>query len=301
MDVVLTIPAPGELHAVAAHLDAWQTDRGPVHLHPGDLGWYSMRGAERTAADLRVWSRHGRPVAVGLLDGPDGLLRLALDPDAREDQDVAEAIADDVVDADRDVLPGGEAVVEARGATLLAQALRARGWQDDEPWTPLHRDLAEAVTDTRASGSGVRVEVAGADLAHAWTAVHWSAFRGSPLSESRHREVVDWWRTMTDGPFAERGRTLVALDADDAAVAVAGVWSAGTGRPGLVEPMGVHRDHRGKGHGAAVCVAAAAALRELGSSSAVVCAETSNVGAVSTYVAAGFVAGAPVTDLRRGS
>ena len=63
--------------------------------------------------------------------------------------------------------------------------------------------------------------------------------------------------------------------------------------------MGVHRDHRGRGYGTAVSLAAAAALRELGSSRAVVCAESSNLGAMSTYAAAGFVAQQPVADLRR--
>lgn len=66
-------------------------------------------------------------------------------------------------------------------------------------------------------------------------------------------------------------------------MAAATVWAAGPGRPGLLEPMGVHREHRGFGYGRAITVAAAAALRELGSSSAIVCAADSNVGAVVTY------------------
>ncbi len=52
--------------------------------------------------------------------------------------------------------------------------------------------------------------------------------------------------------------------------------------------MGVHRDHRGHGHGTAITVAAAAALQDLGSSSAVACTPSSNVGAVATYRSAGF-------------
>ncbi|WP_420855834.1 GNAT family N-acetyltransferase [Thermoactinospora rubra] len=52
--------------------------------------------------------------------------------------------------------------------------------------------------------------------------------------------------------------------------------------------MGVHRDHRGHGYGKAITVAAAAALRELGSSSAIVCTPSSNAGAVATYQSAGF-------------
>ncbi|NUT99230.1 MAG: GNAT family N-acetyltransferase, partial [Saccharothrix sp.] len=72
--------------------------------------------------------------------------------------------------------------------------------------------------------------------------------------------------------------------------------SAGPGRPGLLEPMGVHRDHRGHGYGKAITVAAAAALRDMGSSSALVCTPSSNVGAVATYRSAGFEALPEVRD-----
>ena len=46
-------------------------------------------------------------------------------------------------------------------------------------------------------------------------------------------------------------------------------------------------------------LSAIAMLREMGSSSATVCAESSNVGAVATYRAAGFLAGPEVADWRR--
>lgn len=62
--------------------------------------------------------------------------------------------------------------------------------------------------------------------------------------------------------------------------------------------MGVHRDHRGHGYGTAISVAAAAALREMGSSSATVCAESTNVGAVATYASAGFQKLPDITDFR---
>jgi ribosomal protein S18 acetylase RimI-like enzyme len=93
----------------------------------------------------------------------------------------------------------------------------------------------------------------------------------------------------------------VAQDDQDNAVAAATVWSAGPGRPGLLEPVGVHRAHRGHGYGTAITVAAAAALRELGSSSAVVCTPSSNVGAVATYRSAGFQVLPDVPDLNRRS
>ncbi len=96
-----------------------------------------------------------------------------------------------------------------------------------------------------------------------------------------------------------QARCLVAVDERGDAVAGVTVWSAGSGRPGLLEPMGVHRDHRGHGYGTAITVAAAAALRELGSSSATVCTRSANVGGVATYAAAGFQRLPDATDFRR--
>lgn len=88
-------------------------------------------------------------------------------------------------------------------------------------------------------------------------------------------------------PYAD-ARCLVAYDDEGNAVAAVTVWSAGPGKPGLLEPMGVHREHRGHGYGKAISVAAAAALRELGSSSALVCTPSVNVAGVATYKSAGF-------------
>lgn len=88
-------------------------------------------------------------------------------------------------------------------------------------------------------------------------------------------------------PYAD-ARCLVAYDDQGEAVAAVTVWSAGPGRPGLLEPMGVHREHRGHGYGTAITLAAAATLQALGSSSAIVCARSANVGALSTYESAGF-------------
>ena len=48
--------------------------------------------------------------------------------------------------------------------------------------------------------------------------------------------------------------------------------------------------HRGRGHARSITLAAAAALRELGASSAQVCTESERVGAVAAYRSAGFAA-----------
>ncbi|WP_404390426.1 GNAT family N-acetyltransferase [Humibacillus xanthopallidus] len=294
MSIVTTTPGVAGLHEAVAALRGWQRDRAPLQLHPGDLGFHWRDGAQATADALRVWSRDGRVVALGLIDGPQ-LLRLAVDPELQLDEDLVGRLVDDITAPERGVLDPGSAVVEARCGPLLADALQHRGWQLDEPWTPCHRDLSDPVEDR-----GLRIETIGADRAEAWVAVHWSAFRGSPMTgDDDRRRAVDRWHSMAgSAPFAD-ARCLAAFDEHDNAVAVVGVWSAGPGRPGLLEPMGVHHEHRGLGHGRAITVAAAAALREMGSSSAIVCAESSNAGAVATYASAGFTPYAEVCDLRR--
>ncbi|MDX3656826.1 GNAT family N-acetyltransferase [Streptomyces sp. ID05-26A] len=264
----------------------WQHDDEPFQLHPGDVGWYWRFGAEATAAAVRTWRRDGRIVAVGLLDGED-LLRFTIAPDARADEALATRLADDIGDPERGVLPAGTVYVESPRGTRFQELMFERGWKSDVPWTPLRRELAAPVPDP-----GVRVEVIGPDRADVHASVIRASFEKSTFTEER-------WHAMASGSPHADARCLVAFDSQDNAAAAITVWSAGAGKPGLIEPMGVHHDHRGKGLGKAITLAGAAALRELGSSSAIVCTPSSNVGAVATYRAAGFTALPEVFDQRR--
>lgn len=293
--VQLVVPQVAELPGIGAVLDRWQSDAGPLHLHAGDLGWYSLRGAEATAQALRVWRCGDAIRAIGLLDGED-LLRLSVDPDVSHDDSLARQI-ESAIDSSNGVVFGtGTAIVEARGATRLCDRLKARGWGADEAWTPLSRDLTLPVEEPC-----IRVEVAGPDDAEAWTAVHWSAFRGVPYTTEDRERFVNRWNEMMSGPFSSRAQCLLGYDSSGAPVAVTTVWSAGPNRPGLLEPLAVHRDHQGHGYGKAIAIAAAKSLQQLGSSSASVCAESSNKGAVAAYSSAGYIPRTQVRDLRRDS
>ncbi|MFJ5778973.1 GNAT family N-acetyltransferase [Streptomyces sp. NPDC093094] len=286
MAIVLSRPGVDGLGGVVRVLGEWQDDGTPVHLHPGDLGWFWRHGAEATAAAVRTWSREGRTLAVGLLDGRE-LLRLTIAPDARQDAELARRLAEDVNAPERGVLGEGTVYIEAPGDVLVQEVLSGQGWDDDEPWTPLRRDLTRPVEDP-----GLRIEVAGPDRAQVRTAVQRAAFDRSTFTDER-------WHAMAAGlPYAD-ARCLVAYDGEDRAVAAVTVWSAGPGRPGLLEPMGVHREHRGLGHGTAITLAAAAALRGMGSSSAVVATPSANTGAVATYRSAGFRRLPETRDRRR--
>jgi ribosomal protein S18 acetylase RimI-like enzyme len=275
MAIVLVRPGVDWLADVVGVLREWQYDGAPMQLHPGDLGWFWRFGAEATAAAVRTWSRDGRILAVGLLDGPK-LLRLTIAPGAHWDEELAQQLVDDVTEPERGVLIEGKVNIEAPMGALVQDLLLEDGWNTDEPWTPLRRDLRGPVKDP-----GVRIEVIAPERAHVRTAVQRASFDGSTFTDER-------WHAMAAGlPYAD-ARCLVAHDDRGNAVAAVTVWSAGPGKPGLLEPMGVHRDHRGHGFGKAISVAAAAALQELGSSSAIVCTPSSNVGAVATYKSAGF-------------
>jgi ribosomal protein S18 acetylase RimI-like enzyme len=286
MAIVLGKPGVDGLSEAVGVLREWQDDGAPWQLHPGDLGWFWRFGAEATAAAVRTWSRDGQILAVGLLDGPE-LLRLTIAPGAQRDEELAQQLVEDMTEPERGVLPEGKVYVEAPMRALVQDLLFENGWNTDEPWTPLRRDLTGPVR-----GPGARIEVIGPEQAPVWAAVLRASFDGSTFTDER-------WHAMAAGlPYAD-ARCLVAYDAQGNAVAAVTVWSAGPGKPGLLEPMGVHREHRGHGYGKAITVAAAAALQELGSSSAIVYTPSSNVGAVATYKSAGFQQLPEIRDRRR--
>lgn len=271
----LSTPRVDELGQVVHALRSWQDDAAPLQLHPGDLGWAWQFGADALAAGLRTWSRDGEIMAIGMLDSPD-VLRLTTAPDARQDETLARQLVADLSTPERGVLPAGQALVEAPNGTRVQQALTDTGWDLDEPWTPLRRDLSAPVADP-----GVRTEVMGPEQASTFTTIHRSSFGSTRFTD-------DLWHTMAAGKPYGDGRSLLAYDDQGVAVAVVTVWSAGPGRPGLLEPMGVHADHHGHGYGRAITVAACSALRDMGASSALVCTPSTRIAAVATYRSAGF-------------
>lgn len=273
--IMLGEPGVDGLTEAVSVLREWQHEGAPMQLHPGDLGWFWRFGAEATAAAVRTWSRDGRILAVGLLDGPD-LLRLTTAPDAQRDEQLARQLVEDVTEPARGVLVEGKVNVEAPTGALVHDLLSGAGWKADEPWAPLRRDLTEPV-----EGAGVRVEAIGPGQAPVWAAVVRASFDGSTFTDER-------WHAMATGSAYADAQCLVAYDERGNAVAAVAVWSAGPGKPGLLEPMGVHREHRGHGYGKAITLAAAAALQRLGSSSAIVCTPSANTGAVATYKSAHF-------------
>lgn len=285
MAIELSTPRVDGLSEAVDAMREWQQDPA-FQLHPGDIGWFWRFGAEATAAAVRTWHDDGRLLALGLLDGHD-LLRLAIAPDAQQDEELAQVLVADFRDPERGVLPTGRVFVEAPANAMVQDRLAEDGWDTDVPWTPLRRDLSHPVPDP-----GLTITAAGPEQADRRVAVHRAAFDRSTFT------IASWHAMAGGSPYAD-ARCLVAHDDDGNAVGAVTIWSAGPGRPGLLEPMGVSREHRGKGYGRAINLAAAAALQEMGSSSAVVCTPSSNVGGVAAYVSAGFVPLPEVRDRRR--
>lgn len=276
MAMELGTPDVDRLGAVVAALRDWQDEARPTQVHPGDVGWFWQHGPDRVAAALRTWTLDGQLLAIGFLDGPD-VLRMTVAPDRWDDGELADQILADVSGADRGVLPAGKASVESPNGSRMQRRLSAAGWSAAEPWSPLRHDFSGSLDHP-----GLRVEVVGPDQVTDFTAVHRSAW-GSP------RFTTQLWQAMAAGlPFAD-ARCLLGYDDQGVPVAGATVWSAGPGKPGLLEPVGVHADHRGHGHGRLVSVAAAAELQKMGASSAEVCTLSSLTSAVATYRSAGFI------------
>lgn len=294
MSITLEFGTPALLDEVVDTVALWQREGAPVQLHPGDLGWAWRFGVQTLADQVRVWRRDGQILAVGMMDGGDGLIRMAISPAVDDDEMFAAQLLADLADPEKGVLPAGQGSVEARFGAAFRDLLNRSGCVADEPRTPLRRELTSPVEEC-----GIRVEVLDAD--HATDQVVRDRVAVSRASFPDSTFTLERWRVMASSSVYRQARCLVAYDPNDIPVAGATVWSAGLGRPGLIEPLGAHREHRGHGYGRAITVAAAAALQQLGSSSAIVCTPSTNTAAVAAYASAGMEKLPEVTDFRRPS
>ena len=288
MAVVMRSPEPGGLDAVIDELASWQDDHAPLQLHPGDIGWALRQGREAVACSLRTWADQcGETVAIGMLEGPE-LLRLAIRPDLQSHHATAQGLAQVVARRGRGALLSDAAAIELPTGAVLDDLLAEDGWIADEPWVPLQRDLRQP-----PPAPDLRIEVVGPESAAARVRVHRDSFGSASTFTDQA------WRILHSDPVYRRARCLLGIAEDGTAVAATTVWSAGTGRPGLIEPLGVSAEHRGHGFGAAIARAAMAVLRDLGSSGAQVCTPSSNRAGVAAYLSAGFSARPERRDRRR--
>lgn len=277
MGISLVVPDVGGFESIIATLASWQRDSAVVQLHPGDLGWAWRHGAPAVATAVRMWLDEDTIAAIGFFDGPT-VFRMTVAPERWSDAQIARRVLEDLGSADGMRFPNGDLSVEVPTGTALYQLLASSGWQGGEAWAPLARDLAEPVDLTCL---GLRFEVVAGERVAEFTAVHRSAWSNQSFTD-------DLWKTMSGGPAFRNGACVLGRDGSGAAVAGVTIWPAGVGRPGLIEPMGVDADHRGRGNGRAICIAAAAELQRRGASIAWVCTPSSLRSAVAAYRSAGF-------------
>ncbi|MFK5583138.1 hypothetical protein [Serinicoccus sp. LYQ131] len=140
------------------------------------------------------------------------------------------------------------------GPDLLRLALAPHAQGDEALAHRVVGDLGDQTDE-----AVLRVEEVGPGQARAWCRVHRAAFGATGVSED---DLLQRWHRTTAGmPFAQ-ARCLLGRDGRGDPVAGVIVWSAGPGRYGVLEPMGVHPEHRGRGHGV-VATYTAAGFRRL--------------------------------------
>jgi ribosomal protein S18 acetylase RimI-like enzyme len=116
---------------LAPWLDRW-VEHQPctVDLHSGDVGWHLRLPDTHLDGCFRVWDDGDEVLAAGLTD--NGVLRLAISPEARDSVGLAEVMAQSC-DVD---------YVDAPAGTALHDLLTAAGWsQDPDPWALLYKEL----------------------------------------------------------------------------------------------------------------------------------------------------------------
>jgi ribosomal protein S18 acetylase RimI-like enzyme len=253
-------------------LAGWAPRHGPVtSLHAGDIGWHLRLDDADLEGSIVVARDGSEVVAVAELDS-DGL-RPTIRPDRADDRAVADALG-----TLAQSLAKADFFCDTPPHTALRAFLVDRGWVLEEPWALLYRPLSADDADLGASlGHAVETE----DDVRGRVDVQFHAFAHSTFTVAR-------WRQMAAGPGYRRDLDLLRRDDDGVPVAGATSWTAGPGRVGILEPVGTHRDHVGRGHGPAVTLAAIGALARAGASGVTVQTPISNHGAVRAYQRAGL-------------
>jgi GNAT superfamily N-acetyltransferase len=280
--MALTVERGGrELAATAvAALAAWTPRHAPATtLHAGDVGWH-LRHDDADLDETLVVVRDGSEItAVALSES--GALRPTVRPDHADDDLLAAAVGEvalSLAERAADSSAPSEFSCDTPPHSALRAWLVAHGWSvDPDPWALVFRPLSAADADV---GAGLAAPVATDDDVRERVVVQVNAFERSTFTVHR-------WHQMAAGPAYRRDLDLLRRD-DGVAVAGATAWTAGPGRVGILEPVGTHREHIGRGHGRAVTLAAIGALARAGASGVAVQTPLSNAAAVRTYESCGL-------------
>jgi ribosomal protein S18 acetylase RimI-like enzyme len=302
----------------------WRADWPAMHLHAGDVDWWSVHALARSPAldgRIRLWFE-GEPDATELVAfawyGPPIDADLIVAPDHR----TAELIGSMVDWVDAQVArfggtPAGRVAgldvdgVESTGADVattaaariwtvatdagLVRALRAMGLEEGSEPGYLHHCAPIGALDLTVPalqpGYELRTIRTDADVAGRVATGH-AAFPGSTMTVEKYQfcRTTPLYRPALD-------TILVAPDGTVAAFAL-GWLDPLTGGIEL-EPVGVHPDHQRRGLGRAVCRATLRTGASLGAEQVVIAAEAANPAANGLYAALGLPVEARIIAYRR--
>lgn len=263
-----------------------------VLAHPtaGDLAWWLYQHRNKLdEVRIRLWEDGAGLCAFGWAWLP-GTLFLHVRPDARTPDAVAEVL--DWFEAE---VPGEDGAFTVRSLDrdpLVPPVLRERGYEPVAEGRMAHlvRDLDDLPVPGVPDGYALRPVRLPADV-HARAEVHRQAFAPSRVVDTMYwivtrtwpyRAELDWVAEAPDGTFASF--CLVWLDEENGIAEM--------------EPVGTHPEHRRRGLGSAVCLAALRAARDAGARHGLVYANAGSEGEA-LYHSLGFVQAAEHVRFRR--
>ena len=219
--------------------------------HPGQLAWslgYALP-EDLDHGPVRLWYDGDEVAAYAWLEDPIWA-EICVHPSAA-------ALVPEVAAWLAETAEGALTSMIGENEAWLVEGLVAAGWSltHEAPWMTQHSlDLADLPPLPTLDGYTFRA--IRTDEAAARAACHRGAWEGSKVSEAAYR------RLMTLPPYRPELDWVVEHDGEMVASALVW-WDEGTGST-LVEPVGTHPAHQGRGLAGAVSVAALTAARDLG-------------------------------------
>jgi ribosomal protein S18 acetylase RimI-like enzyme len=240
----------GDLPALLAFASDSFFARAPLgaNWHPGDVVW-ELRGQLDTPQPIRMWTDDQGVIAVGWFVDQGRLWLEALPH--------AEVIVPEIVHwAEQSALrrSGADGVVELsirafdRDADRI-RALAALGYARGQPeGVQFEVDLAQPIGDVAAPAGFVVRDSSSIDPERR-AAAHrdaWNDLSRIGLPDARSTFDAATYEDIREGPIHDPSLDLVVETAAGQLVASCIVWADDKSGIGIFEPVGVHRDFRGR-------------------------------------------------------
>lgn len=259
------------------------------YLHPGDIPHHLFSGNKPfdPSEILTIWEDE-RGVAAWVLVGPrhrgyDAQVRPDLRGGVFERQLLQFADRRTPQLMRKHGIEGGTICADAfRWDTARNRLLTELGWVREEgpPYVLNRRPLGSLPAPVLPDGYRIRA-ARGPEEASALAEMHAAAFPGAAWTPGLYRRYM-----AAPGYAAEREYVVVAHDGTFAAFTV--TWHDPVNHAGLLEPVGVHPDHRRHGLGKAVVLHALHQMKAAGMSHATVANAGINEASRALYKACGF-------------